>query len=458
MKLKYLLNLFLLLSLQSFGQSSMFSKVEVLEDLDYLYGSLKDAHYNVYAYTTEQEFEFTYQTIKNSITQDSLTMLETVNFLQRLSAAVNNGHTSIDFPVGPYFTYVEAGGTVFPLEVALEEDKALIRKNWSSNENIEIGSEILSINGMPINEILSKIYPQISAERTYFKNVKIELFTLPRYYWQVFGQVDTFEVEMLSGGAVQKYSLQAISAMGEYEAKTEFLISKGMKLEFFENTAYLRPGGFGGEEEVYQRFIDSAFVAINVNQIENLIIDLRNNPGGNDSFSDYLVSYIADKPFKWNAHFTLKTSKFLKEHTRKNFDTTEVYWQEVLNRQDGEIYEHAFEEYQPQPKNKRFKGKVYVLVNRQSHSQSAVTAAQIQDYDFGTIVGEETGDYPSLYASIFQYPLPNTGITVNVSKGYMIRVNGSTQEEGVIPDIFIKDHLLDEKDEVLEGLLEQINP
>jgi C-terminal processing protease CtpA/Prc len=127
-----------------------------------------------------------------------------------------------------------------------------------------------------------------------------------------------------------------------------------------------------------------------------------------------------------------------------------------LTHKDGEIYSYEFDDYQPQPEERRFNGKVYVLVNRQSHSQSAVTASQIQDYGFGTIVGEQTGDYPSLYASVFRYQLPNTGITVQVSKGYMVRVNGSTKEEGVIPDIYIKDHLLDENDEILDGLLEKI--
>ncbi len=189
---------------------------------------------------------------------------------------------------------------------------------------------------------------------------------------------------------------------------------------------------------------------------KTLIIDLRNNGGGDNSFSDYLVSYIADKPFNWNANFTLKTSQILKDHVRKNYDTTDVYWQAVLTHKNGEIYDYTFEEYQPQPEEKRFLGKVYVLVNRQSHSQSAVTAAQIQDYEWGTIVGEETGDYPSLLASQFPYILPHTGIPVKVAKGFIVRVNGSTKEEGVIPDIFIKDHLLDEKDEILEGLLRKI--
>ena len=85
-----------------------------------------------------------------------------------------------------------------------------------------------------------------------------------------------------------------------------------------------------------------------------------------------------------------------------------------------------------------------------------MTAAQIQYYGFGTIVGEETGDYPTLYASVFRFPLPNTGVSVQVAKGYIVRVNGSTKEEGVIPDLFIRDHLLDEKDEILEGLLRKL--
>ena len=88
---------------------------------------------------------------------------------------------------------------------------------------------------------------------------------------------------------------------------------------------------------------------------------------------------------------------------------------------------------------------------------AAVTAAQIQDYGWATMVGEETGDYPSLYASQYGYRLPNTGIEVRVAKGYIVRINGSKKEEGVIPDVLIRDHLLDEEDEVLQGLLERLD-
>ena len=446
---------FILTTGSIFAQS--FDKKSIASDLEFLRQSLEQTHYDLYAYTTEQAFDAVYQEVKGSIAQDSLSLLEATSLFQRLISAVNNGHTEISFPGQSYAEYAYAGGTVFPLEIAFEDGKALVRKNWSANNDIKAGAEVLAINGMPMAEILSSMYPQISAERPYFKNTKIELYSFPRLYWQVFGRQDDFEVEIRSNGKIEPYSLKAVSVIEGYEMKRNEVLNAAMQLKFYDQSAYLNPGNFAGDEKEYQQFIDSAFTTIQARNSKNLIIDLRNNGGGDDAFSDYLVSYIANKPFKWNSSFTLKTSALLKAHVRQNYDTTLVYWRNVLSHEDGEIYDYTFEVYEPQPTQKRFTGDVYVLVNRQSHSQSAVTAAQIQDYQFGTIVGEETGDYPSLYASQFQYKLPNTGIPVKVSKGYIVRVNGSTAAQGVMPDIFIKDHLLDENDEILEGMLAKIS-
>ena len=438
------------------GQNN-FSKEDVLEDLQFLRSSLEEAHYNLYAYTSKEEFNQNFEKVKESINKDSLSLLETTSFLQAVISKANNGHTEIPFPGSVYIDYAYSGGTLFPLELAFEDDKAIIRKNWSDNEAIETCSEILSINDKPMDEVLQQIFPLISAERDYFKLTKLELFSFPRLYWQAFGQQDSFKVEIKQNGEVQNHIIKSVSVIDGYEKKRDEIFSQDRKLEIFDNSAYLKPGNFGGNVEQFRRFIDSSFVEINKANLSNLIIDLRNNLGGDNSFSDYLVSYIADRPFRWYSKFTLRTSAFLKDHVRKNYDTTQVFWKSVLSHEDGTVYTYEFEKYNPQPEEKRFMGEVYVLVNRQSHSQSAVTAAQIQDYNFGIIVGEETGDYPSLYASQFQYNLPNTGIPVKVSKGYIVRVNGSTIEQGVIPDIMIKDHLLDESDEILNGLLKKID-
>ncbi|MFD2891023.1 S41 family peptidase [Flavobacterium chuncheonense] len=461
MKKPFILAIFLFpfFSLNSLAQQSenKFGKNTIIEDLEYLNNSLKDAHYNLYAYTSEKDFSRNFEKIKKSISKDSVTLLQATTLFQKVISVVNNGHTEIDFPGASYSAYAYNGGTIFPIEIAFENNKNFIRKNFSDNSSIKVGAEIISINGVLIKDVLEEIYPQVSAERTYFKNAKIEMYSFPRLYWQVFGKQDDFEIEIISNGTVQKHSIKAVRLIEDYEMKRTDVLNAKMELKFIDKCAYINPGNFSGDEEKYHQFIDSAFVEIKKSKRKNLIIDLRNNAGGNDSFSDYLVSYFADKPFKWNSEFTLKTSQFLKEHTRKHHDTTNTYFQKILSHKNGEIYNYEFDEYPPQPKQRRFNGEVYVLVNRQSHSQSAVTASQIQDYKFGTIVGEETGDFPTLYASQFHYTLPHTGIVVKVSKGQIVRVNGSRKPEGVIPDIVIKDHLLDEEDEILNGLVKKLN-
>lgn len=436
---------------------NQFSKTNVLLDLDYLKTSLEETHINLYAYTNKTEFEENYNKVRQEIKKDSFSVLEATKIFQEVVSKANNGHTRIPFPVQSYITYAKTGGTIFPLEVAIENGKVLIRKNWSENSNIKAGDELISINNLSIDEVLQKIYPQISAERLYFKNAQIENLTLPRFYWLTFGEQQTFEVDVIRNKIKTSYKLGAIKAMEEYEMKRDDILKHNMLFKLFsKEIAYLRPGDFGGDLQKYKLFIDSSFVEVKNKKSKNLIIDLRNHSGGDDSFGDYLVSYIADRSFKWSSKFQLKTSKHLKEHTRKHRDTTERYWKSILEHKNGEIYDYDFGFYEPQPLSKRFKGKVYVLVNRQSYSQSTVTAAQIQDYGFGTIVGEETGEYPNLFASIYNYQLPKTGIVVEVSKGKINRVNGIENNKGVMPNIVINDHLLDEKDEILRGLLNLI--
>lgn len=455
MKNTFIIIISLLCTLPAFGQKK-FSEQEVIEDLQFLRKSLEEAHYSLYTYTTKKAFSQNFENLKSSVTKDSLTLLETTSLFQAVISKANNGHTEIPFPVTAYIEYAYSGGTLLPLEIAFENGKALIRKNWSDNNALERGAEVIRINNQYLDDVLRKIYPLISAERHYFKLAKIELISFPRLYWQAFGEQKEFEIEIQNKGTIEKHKIKAIAVIEGYEMKRNEIYYEKSELQFLNDAAYLKPGNFSGNQQDYRGFIDSSFVEINSKNLPNLIIDLRNNLGGDDSFSDYLVSYIADIPFRWNSEFTLKTSSILKAHVQKNYDTTNPFWQSVLTHADGSIYPYEFEEYNPQPKEKRYSGEVYVLVNRQSHSQSAVTAAQIQDYKFATIVGEETGDSPSLFASQYGYTLPHTGIEVKIAKGYIVRVNGSKKPEGVIPEIFIKDHLLDDHDEILNGLLKKI--
>ncbi|MDC8831990.1 S41 family peptidase [Alteromonas gilva] len=447
----------LLVPVSGFTATATFTRQQVIEDLDTLYHALIDTHYKPFAYVSPQVFESKYTAIRRNLNDTSYSLLDTTRHFQQLVATLNNGHTEIDFPAAAYIQYAQAGGRLFPIDIAFENGTARVRANYSNDKSIRIGAEVLSINGRNMSAILADIHPLISAERAYFKNTKLEVYSFPRYYWYAFGEQSQFDIRLQTADKITRHSVSSIAVIEGFETKKDEILDAQMELSFFAQAAYLNPGSFSGDQQAYKDFIDNAFTRINKAAKPNLIIDLRNNSGGNDAFSDYLVSYIADKPFKWHKEFTLRTSALLKADTHRHRDLSQPYWRSIIEHEDGERYEFDFKPHAPAPENQRFSGDVYVLVNRQSHSQASVTAAQIQDYGWATIVGEETGDYPSLYASQFQFTLPHTAIVVKIAKGHIVRVNGSTAEQGVIPDIAIKDYLLDDTDEILSGLLTQLS-
>ncbi|NQZ76154.1 MAG: peptidase S41 [Ekhidna sp.] len=456
--MKLLLSYILILLSLAASTQSMFSKQQVLSDFDTLKGTLEQAQYDLYYYTEKSKLDSAFQSLRASV-DDSLTYLETSNLFQTWMTSIKNGHTAVLPPVYAYRSFADGGGTLFPLELAFENGKALIRKNLSAETALEKGKKIISINGTPIEEVLSEILKQIPAERPYFQLAKLEYFSFPRYYWIVFGESKTFEIVVKESNSekTETFRVPSIKVWEDFEDNYVPIVKGERVLEFYDEAAYLNPGNLSGDKEQYRNFIDSAFQEIKDLKSPNLIIDLRNNGGGDDAFSDYLVSYIAKKPFKWNSSFTLKSSAPLKKHIRSLEDYSGHYWQTALQKPNGEVYSYDFDDYEPQDKKKRYSGNVYVLINRHSYSQSAVTAAQMQDYGLATIVGEETGEYPTLIASIFTLALPETGIAFNISKGRIVRVSGDTSEQGVIPDMIIQDHLLDEEDEILEGLLNRLS-
>lgn len=440
---------------------SQFSKIQILEDLQFLRTSLEQTHYNLYANTPKAEFIENFDKVKNSITSDSVSLFESINLFQKVVSKSNTGHCEIDFPALAYREYAYNNGTVFPFELAFEQNKAFVRKNYSQQHKVLIGSEVLSIDGEPMKQILKKIYPQLSAERIYFKNAKLELYSFPRLYWQVFGQKTNYKVKLKNNSKTHEIIVSSVNLIEEYEKKRNEVASSIREFKLIDNIAYINPGPFSASvnstESDFQEFVKTSFATIKKQKSETLIIDLRNNTGGHNSYSDYLISYIANKPFKWHSKFTLKSSEILKQSIRKNNDLNDDYFRSILQHKNGETYDYNFDSYDPIALNKRFNKKVYVLINRHSYSMAAAAAAVVQDYKFATIVGEETGDTPTLYASQFSFNLPHTNILVKVPKGYIIRPNGNEKLKGVMPDIEIRDHLIDEQDEILDGLLKIIN-
>jgi C-terminal processing protease CtpA/Prc len=126
----------------------------------------------------------------------------------------------------------------------------------------------------------------------------------------------------------------------------------------------------------------------------------------------------------------------------------------IMTLEDGTRFDVDLNVTQPRDDELSFKGEVITLVNRFSFSNAASVAAIVQDYGFGILVGEETGDTPSSCGAIHTFELPNTGVGIVFPKGCMVRPSGDPSLRGVIPDRVVRDNPFTDEDEILDAALQ----
>jgi hypothetical protein len=469
MRIKTLLFLFaIILAQYTYGQRR-YSHEKIIEDFEYLYKNLEGSHYNLYSNTNKKIYDKEFKRILESI-KDSLTSLQAYRLFQPFVALDRHGHCQILFPFENYGEYYENEGTVFPLNLCFRDKKVFVLNNFSSDTTILTGNEIISVNKKPINKILNEMYAFYSRESEYFKNTIIEMITFPRLYWFIYDRIDEFNIELKDRqGNVTNSVINAIT-VEEFEEKNsmiEPLLNSSRDFYFMDNIAYLRPGEFmkpnaqseleTSDNREFCQFIDSVFNEIYISKAQDLVIDLRYNPGGHNSFSDYMISYIADKPFRFCSKFMVRTSELTKNSWKDLNDTTLQYLKnDIMTKENGVRFENVLPYNQLSTDSLHYKGKVYVLINRYDFSQAANAAAVIQDYKFGILIGEETADWSSLYASGQLFSLPNTGLVIQYPKAFIVRPNGNEKAKGVIPEHQVDENMFTKEDEILEYTLDFI--
>ncbi|MBP6495002.1 MAG: carboxy terminal-processing peptidase [Psychrobacter sp.] len=144
---------------------------------------------------------------------------------------------------------------------------------------------------------------------------------------------------------------------------------------------------------------EKALKELNKKNIDGLVVDLRNNPGGSlDEVAKMLGFFIKSGPLV---------------QIRDNRGNIQVY-------RDDDGGEQLYD------------GKIVVLTNLASASASEIFAAAIQDYGRGLVVGNTTTGKGSAQIQLDSLALGSATLTQR--KFYRI-TGGSTQNKGVVPDI-----------------------
>jgi C-terminal processing protease CtpA/Prc len=326
---------------------------------------------------------------------------------------------------------------------------------------------LVSIDKTPIWNIINELFNYISGETNYYKNSYIEKTSLPLMLWLTHKHKHSYKIETNDkNGITHNLEIKTIRGIKYFNGRQQS-DPFTRKLHFFDSIAYLTPGSFYNTSEEllskstfdtrsYLQFLENSFTEIKNRKSENLIIDLRNNEGGMSLFSMPLVTYFADTLFMSNMNVTYKTSQITKKGLQVLPDSILsgddiLLKNNLLSHQNGELFDMTSKElYCPVNDSIRFKGNVYILINRFTNSEAIVISSLIQDYEFALLVGEITPNTATQYASIQQFELPNTKLKISYPRAYLERKKGETSLIGVMPDYIVTPHLSADKDKILD--------
>ncbi|QGX39813.1 S41 family peptidase [Permianibacter aggregans] len=463
--------LFSIGSVAADSNAEILSAAQVREDFVELYQTLQEAHVNLYSQRSKAEYDALYQQMFSEFIKPLPRDQVEIAF-QRFVAFGRVAHARIDGLQQRFVAFRQQGGRALPIGIRIQDGKVWIADNYSGVATVQRGDRLLALNGMPIATVLQQVGAHVSADTEYLLHTMLELW-FPALIWQEFGPLSQFQLTLQR--AEQTPQVLTIDAKTRSEAQAaDAKQAPVLSLDWDQREAriingeraaigYLRPGPFYNNEpgandvwdnRAFVEFIDQRFKQFIDAKLPAVLIDLRDNPGGDNSFSDHMLNWFADKPYRFASDFRIRVSaattasnaRRIPPDESKHGSIAQQYAELYAQHQPGDVVSYEFPFNTPKA-GPRYHGEVFVLINRRSYSNAVLVAAIAQDYGFATVLGEETADLATTYGAMEQFTLTHSGLVVGYPKAYIIRPSGNTTVRGVQPDWPIKTPIVEAADD-----------
>ncbi|RIV22465.1 hypothetical protein DYU11_15730 [Fibrisoma montanum] len=456
-----------------------FPAAQYQEEVSLLRKALEESHPGLYRYTPKHALDSLFDHTTAQLATDKPLGVY-YRLLATLLATVRCAHTQLAPP--PKWDQTIR---VLPYNILFINGKTYITVNATSHQDTLLipGSEVISINGKPIEGIREQIkrhlfvdgYSQAGREAALSKN-------FGGYYYLLVEQPDSFVVEMrrYRTGELVRQNVAAVTASDWLKNAQTNPVNKvlwdrwralqkkeSVRLEWTDTqTAVLTIRGFGDNKKdpkLYQQF----FRELQNKKAKNLIINLRDNTGGWDKLGYELFSYLIDKPTRYYDSLTTVTNTipYLK-YTDLDEKFVKSLPKYLLPLGNGRFSLKAKDEpglALQQPRPERFSGQVYVLMNGMSASTTAEFTAAAHANQLATFVGQETGGaYQGGHSGEFAVlTLPHTKLRVSIPLvRYKMAVGTSGPlQRGTLPDYTVQptiEEAIDGIDTVMNFALELI--
>lgn len=404
------------------------SPAQLKQDLKSLRAFIDATHPDINHSASPAQLDQAYAEITNNLTKP-LTANEFWHLTAKLNPLFNDAHWSINLPEADsdMQQVIKKTGGVFPLEVHMRPDGELtVLALAGGGDTPWRGATIESINGV--------LAPQLSRQLLALRHGDTPLNranllgpSFQLYYASVFGTPAEFKLQLKQNDKLTTVVLPA-SKQAAVIGKTGKNFADNFSYRALNhNTAYLKLGTFSWpDEQEIGSFTKDTFDKIQRTGANTLIIDIRENRGGNDSaWIDHVMPYLADRPFRvgsWNKKKVIASRASALEPA-------------------GLVIESEFKTwYQPQLSNPlRFKGKVVLLTGRRTYSSAVQFSNVLQDFGFATLAGEGSYARARSTGGIQFFTLPHSKLEIIVPRFWSARPQGGFTEQLQSPDWLMPD-------------------
>ncbi|MES2518250.1 MAG: S41 family peptidase [Bacteroidota bacterium] len=450
-KILYLL-LFFLFQQQTISAQKL-SVEQINQDFDFLQRILEESHPSLYWYTPKTEMDSAFRATKLLLNRP-MNERELYEIFAQLIAKIHCGHT--------YLNYSQAFEIAqqpvwLPMQLKYINDKLLIvnLSKRCSDSTLTKGTEIVAIDSIPVTEFVKFVRKNLSADgfNQTFKDYFIGLYRFEEALMYHFGKKEPyrFTVKDTLGNiresvvfTKKRTSPEPIKPEKKL-TKAEEKIAKAKDLENMRNYKILKKenallmtcNGFGYED--YKVFHRKAFTEIKQKKIRDLIIDLRNNSGGDVGISDDILKYILKKTIPnfltcdapvGKLSFTKEIEPAPKDHLFNPKELKQLKNGKYRRVVDGISLLTPY-------KDSHFAGNIYVLTSGFTFSAGAILASLLKAHSNAIFVGQETGGGEAGCSGglISKVILPQSKLKVNLPH-FHIEINTQVPNlgRGIMPN------------------------
>jgi hypothetical protein len=348
-----------------------------------------------------------------------------------LNPILADGHLFVGFPDwrADSEAHRKQAAVLFPFEVHVTENgEVFVETQLGGSDTPFAGARLETINAVSARIVAAELLARAHGDTPAFR---AELVSRRWwfYYWKVYGSSPVFDLVLTQErsttvrlpGSRATPTLLADEAAFERQFSLELLPCHGALLA-------VRSFSWPDREQFFE-FTRYAFAKIRETGVQTLLIDVRDNGGGDDDmWIRGILPYVATKPYRWASSYR---KRIVEAHRDEGEKTGEI----VSGQIDRWI--------QPEPGDAwRFSGDLYVLIGRSTYSSAILFSNVIQDFGFGTIAGTGGSARVNQSGGVQKVVLPNTGLVVWWPRFILTRPSGATHPALVQPDIAVNENPL----------------